>query len=1256
VHDVQDHDDSHHVHFAVDDKAEDGASGVSQEGSASQMSLRNRQATGFVHKPPASTTSNVHFAESNEEVDAASSASQRGSASKANLRARQATGFVHDVQDHDDSHHVHFAVDDKAEDGASGVSQEGSASQMSLRNRQATGFVHKPPASTTSNVHFAESNEVVDAASEASQRGSASEPNLRARKATGFVHEPPASSASNVHFAEGNEVVAASEPTSVLEKARQHASTETLHPSLDKSFSERSIQPCSTRASSERSLRFAESTTMSTEASSDEDDVAPDQRDIRSRMKTPFISPERLGVSVDSLTDNKDDDDEDLRATQGQMSRSSSLTPRSSTHSSRKSSQRGSLSTVPSEDREAIKQVSLEIHAERQISHHVRLSMSRYKKHSDVDDQVKPAENGTNPEHDMERHLVSDAVKDSSLLMKTLKEIDFFEDLDDNSLNALIAAMSVYEFADGEMVLQQGDSDGSHFFVVAQGHFVVWRDGRHQADLYTGMSFGESVLLLYGQRSATVKADGVARCYAMEGSTVRNVLCDHYKEMHEAEVVQAAEDVMFAGESPVFGSLDGYQLQMLYESAKICNFKEGEDLFNEGTEPTGDMAHVVLSGSVTLKRKGQIVGRREPYSWLGAGSMECADSYLLTATAVGAVQTLVLHKGLLEDMFGDQLDCMLFKNRIRGLLALTKLSEMAGMDVELLDSLASTCQLVDLGPGEELNGKSLRFAVVLQGEVETRQQAAIESHKFWDSTCGFGEEHLLNSDRRWMIQARATDAEPAQLAVWRSQDLDRLAFFDNLSMEVEGKAKYLAQVYIFRTLPQEQLRRVALAIDPTYFKAGQRIMSKGDVAAEFYIIREGSIKIEIEGKHIRNQGVKDYFGERALTSSDSQLRTADVIAVEDCELWKMGKATFLEIMQGKILEYLTNRISLQDTSVSLKDLLFMRVIGRGGFGVVKMVCARRTQTRYALKCVRKEGIVREGQQSAIVMERNILAEVDHPFIIKYVRSFASATQLYFLMELVSGGELFDALRNLGILDTKQAQFYTGSLILALEYLHARRIAYLDLKAENCLIDHQGYIKLIDFGIAQRITRERCRDWKGTPHFMAPEIIKQRGCTTSADLWSLGICLFEFMTGDLPFAGRCTENHDIMQAVLREPLRFPDWLTAARIPGAEEAKSIMKGLLTRNPTLRLGSGFEGYQQLKEHAFFRDFSWDALLGRQLDPPFIPNQEVYAEDKEAEQVQPGQDQPDELLPLTEQEALESTPGQDWVDPNPGWDSDFN
>merc|ERR1719247_3596190 len=162
----------------------------------------------------------------------------------------------------------------------------------------------------------------------------------------------------------------------------------------------------------------------------------------------------------------------------------------------------------------------------------------------------------------------------------------------------------------------------------------------------------------------------------------------------------------------------------------------------------------------------------------------------------------------------------------------------------------------------------------------------------------------------------------------------------------------------------------------------------------------------------------------------------------------------------------------------MSDLRFMRIIGTGGFGIVKMVQRNGGCERYALKCVKKEPVVEFGQQESLVNERDIMSRLDHPFIIRLVQAFRNDYFVYFLLELVSGGELLEALTRLGLLSQEQAQFYTASIVLAFEHLHERRVAYLDLKSENVLIDSQGYIKIVDFGLAVKI-QGQCHALKGT---------------------------------------------------------------------------------------------------------------------------------------------------------------------------------
>lgn len=485
----------------------------------------------------------------------------------------------------------------------------------------------------------------------------------------------------------------------------------------------------------------------------------------------------------------------------------------------------------------------------------------------------------------------------------------------------------------------------------------------------------------------------------------------------------------------------------------------------------------------------------------------------------------------------------------------------------------------------------------------------------------------------------------ARLAVVAGWEVDR-----ELALEEKDYIEALKRILIFRTLSAEQLRRLSAALQICHVAPGQTVFSQGEAGSDMFIIHEGQLEVLIDGCGVRTLGAGDYVGERALLTDTP--RSATVVTVEESELWRMDKDTFQHVIHGRILDQLQERIGLQNTKVEIGDLEILRPVGKGGFGTVLMTWCAGTGVRYALKCMRKEDVVQRKMQESVCRERSILGELEHPFVIKFVRSFNTSVSVYLLMELVTGGELLEALDALGLLSQQQAQFYTGSIVLALEFLHLHRIVYLDLKGENALVDQHGYLKIIDFGIAERVSHGRCYAVKGTPPYMAPEVIRGDGYTTAADFWSLGVCLYEFMVGRLPFGDGAQGHEEIFKAVLKAPLRFPEWLDAP------DAKALIRGLLTRDPDKRPGGCCEGFLGLKGHAFFAGFGWDALLGRQLEPPFVPKGEQYSDGgPENDPGSRGSFARRRLLSFVEQETRESSEhgALVWQDPSPGWDAVF-
>lgn len=191
------------------------------------------------------------------------------------------------------------------------------------------------------------------------------------------------------------------------------------------------------------------------------------------------------------------------------------------------------------------------------------------------------------------------------------------------------------------------------------------------------------------------------------------------------------------------------------------------------------------------------------------------------------------------------------------------------------------------------------------------------------------------------------------------------------------------------------------------------------------------------------------------------------------------------------------RIQLQETHVKLSDLSVIRTLGKGMFGIVFLVIHRDKQTLFALKTISRKKIDRFQIYENMVLERKVLMQIDHLMILKLIKTFKDEKRVYFLTEYVKGQDLFDVLREIGIVSENDSRFYLACLIVILEHLHERDIIYRDLKPENVMVDEDGYPKLIDFGTA-KIVQSRTYTVVGTPHYMAPEIILGKGYSVAVD--------------------------------------------------------------------------------------------------------------------------------------------------------------
>jgi len=590
-----------------------------------------------------------------------------------------------------------------------------------------------------------------------------------------------------------------------------------------------------------------------------------------------------------------------------------------------------------------------------------------------------------------------------------------------------------------------------------------------------------------------------------------------------------------------------------------------------------------------------------------------------TVVAAGRCELVCIGVQQLKEVLGQDLNTCLQLSFVRA--ALKGLPVFSHLSPPQHQQIAQAMEVRRYEPGQKVE-EGLRLVVVLDGEVVGIRAGASVTHGRGQAC---QDTELLRLQKEGGrpggpgsdLGDLAAGADGCRLATLGQDGLERAMRELGLAAIGEGGGEALdymrkmllaKKVPVFSQLSEKQVDNLVKSLVLRKYTQGAQVLRKGDVGDAFFVLASGNVNVLVENSNPRVLQPGCCFGERSVLFDEPRSATIEVSSAT-AELWSLDQATFQQVVTQDMRSELMHRIRLQDRDFDLKSLRHIRLIGAGSFGSVRLVEHRRTLQRYALKRVRKkDGEVPEDVQR----EYKILEEVDLPFVLRLVKTFESPSSIYLLTELITGGQLCEEVNHkMGLLNRKQAQFYIGTLVLILESLHHRSIIYRDLKPENVMLDSQGYLKLVDFGLAKKLEEGEARTYTivGTPLYIAPEVLLGTGYGYEVDIWSLGVMLYELVCGSLPF-GDGADQHDVLLAVLNEQLVFPGRYND------QAGKKLISGMLCRQPQSRLGS-VGGWDEIKGAKFFKAGTssnfFAQIAGREVKPPIVPTCERYSNEKE-------------------------------------------
>ncbi|XP_035230048.1 atypical protein kinase C-like [Stegodyphus dumicola] len=336
-----------------------------------------------------------------------------------------------------------------------------------------------------------------------------------------------------------------------------------------------------------------------------------------------------------------------------------------------------------------------------------------------------------------------------------------------------------------------------------------------------------------------------------------------------------------------------------------------------------------------------------------------------------------------------------------------------------------------------------------------------------------------------------------------------------------------------------------------------------------------------------------------------------------------SKRQALKKYREKLAESVCEQVSVQDVDQVSKDLKeptdsrqytlddfeLLRVIGRGSYAKVLMVELKTTKRIYAMKVIKKELVRDEEDIDWVQTEKHVYETAsNYPFLVGLHSCFQTPSRLFFVIEFVRGGDLMFLMQRQRKLHEEHARFYAAEISLALNFLHERGIIYRDLKLDNVLLDHEGHIKLTDYGMCKEGIRpgDTTSTFCGTPNYIAPEILRGEDYAFGVDFWALGVLLYEMLAGRSPFdIVGAAENPDqntedfLFQVILDKTIRIPRSISV-------KAQSVLKGFLNKNPVERLGCQ-SGFSDITSHPFFKSIDWQLLESKQVPPPYKPKLET-------------------------------------------------
>ena len=765
--------------------------------------------------------------------------------------------------------------------------------------------------------------------------------------------------------------------------------------------------------------------------------------------------------------------------------------------------------------------------------------------------------------------------EDYDLIYDIISKHFFLQTLNHQAKDEIIISMSLYRVKEGKTLYTQGFS-GNYWYIVKSGELERLYNNKLIGQLKTGDSFGERALMNGVPRSNTVIAKTDCLLWGLRRQVFRKILEFIFTSNYEQNM-KFLDGINMPLDTTFKSIMANNLIQEIYEKDQyIC--KEGE---------FASCMYIIKDGEVECIKDDKIIRTLKKGDNFGQKALLEGDIRSLDVKAKTDCKIYSISTEFFKNQFGDNFREQLYFNFITTSFMISK--AFSQINSKMISKTFKHFSFRSLKNNELVYPKGQKIeeklCVVLEGNIVDKKINKIEAKRYeilYEKKLSEGSNDVFKNN---------LVAEPDCILA----EIDFDTFKEILGGDLKAAQAKSSQLNTFDNIPlmrilsDDKIEFLQNNLKVEKFQNGKKIINQGDTGDKLYIIKQGRVDFFVNSRYIRSLNDGEDFGARSLILTTDK-RSATAIANGEVYCYTLTSKIFKSILEPNLYEYFTNKIYLEDNTIELKDLDNIKELGSGSFGSVNLVKNKKNKYYYAIKALDLQQIKKENLEVCVELEKDVLLKTDHPFIMKMVKYLKNESYIFFINEYIKGKELWEVIRDIGLLSKEQTQFYGGSILLAIDYLHKQKVIYRDIKPENVMVTVKGYIKIIDFGTVKEI-QDRTSTIIGTSHYMAPEITKGEGYSFQVDVWSIAICMYEFFCGKLPFGEDYDDPMDIYRAVSKEELSFPDFVKD------EKFIQLMNKMLKKNPTQRLWK----FKQIKEDPYFNDFDWNKLISLSYPPPY-------------------------------------------------------